>query len=374
MSERKKNRKQGLLIALAVVLLVGTCFTCVGLYAKKELSKPKFTPPDATLDSARDLPESKADVLAYVQELYYAAAASENVEISWHTDAKLKDYDKDIMASVDDKDLEIFKYIREHANDDGKITDMYSKADNVVKAENEGLYKLDITEDQILEFSAERGRTDDKGNYVDDDLYFINFTVDPSVIDAASIPDGEIYKKFAEAFSPAFSVDDVEFEVTGVTMSFKIARAWDELKSLEIKRSYLIKSNLTLTDDYSAMAAEGEKGISAALPYESTEKISFRYYGAHFTGKSIVNNPGDMQALPADVRVKTDASPDEFSLKFDVSEDGVLKIDEDGVMTVLKAVDDPVTITMTLDYNGKTYTDDLLVYITEMEVATENGQ
>ena len=88
--------------------------------------------------------------------------------------------------------------------------------------------------------------------------------------------------------------------------------------------------------------------------------------------------PDDMKSLPADVRVNTAATKDDYKLTFIPSKEGVVSIDADGVMTVSKhaiealvAPDDPITIEMKLDYEGKTYTDTLIVYITELEVETD---
>jgi hypothetical protein len=371
MSKPKRNVKKIVLISLLVVVLLGACFTFVGLYAKREMTKPKFTPPDSTLPSARELPTDKDGVLAYVKELYTAAAGSNDVEMNWHTDIKLNNFGEDVSAPLSDADLEIFKFIREHADEDGLIRSMYPKADNVRQAANEGAYAFDVTADQITGFTAERGRHNDNGDIVDDDYYYVTFELDPAVTDTAAIPESDTYKRFTEALGAAFSVSDPAFEATGVRMNVKIARAFDELVSVEITRAYKATAKLTTTPAYAALAPEGT--FEVTFPYESTEKIGFKYYGAHFTQSSIATTPGDMKALPARVNVNSAATEDDYTLTFDVSDDGILKIDEDGVMTVLSADKETVMIKMTLEYEGKTYTDELLVYITELEVATENG-
>ena len=114
------------------------------------------------------------------------------------------------------------------------------------------------------------------------------------------------------------------------------------------------------------------------LPYKTAQHISFKWYGCRFNQRSMVVNPSDMKALPADVRVNSEATKDDFKLTFTPSDKNAVSIDADGVMTVsknavevLKNPDEPVTITMTLEYEGKTYSDELTVYITELEVETD---
>ena len=62
--------------------------------------------------------------------------------------------------------------------------------------------------------------------------------------------------------------------------------------------------------------------------------------------------------------------------KIDETEDAVT-VDEDGVMTVNKNAlknlgvsEETMTIEMKLEYEGKTFTDELIIYLTELEVET----
>ena len=91
----------------------------------------------------------------------------------------------------------------------------------------------------------------------------------------------------------------------------------------------------------------------------------------HMTGS------GFLKSLPADVRVNSGASQDEFKLTFTPSIENAVTIDEDGVMTVNKnalknlgVTEETMTIEMKLEYEGKTFTDELIIYLTELEVET----
>ena len=78
-----------------------------------------------------------------------------------------------------------------------------------------------------------------------------------------------------------------------------------------------------------------------------------------------------MQAVPLEVRVNGETTQDDYKLTFDVSKDGILDIDEDGVMTVIGTNEKPVTVTAVLEYAGHTYEDTLIVYATELEVSAD---
>ena len=373
MSKPMKKGTKRLLIALTAVVLLGVCFGSVALYAHHETTKPRFKMPDTVLPSVRELPEDKADAVAYVTKLYNEAVNSDDVEGSWHTDAKVKDYDEAMETPFAAADEELIRYIWEHAGDRIK-DDMYPKEDDVLQCGLSGAFALDITAADVLDFTAERGRYNDKNEYYDDDYYYITLNVSPDTIDTAAIPGTDVYAKFVEEFAPALRVEQAEFEALRVKMEFKIARAFDELSSLEITRAYRVSAEVTPTEGFAALLPEGGTTAQVTLPYEATEKIGFRHYGAHFSQACMAVTKGDQKAMPAAVTVKKDETKDNYTLTFTESDPEVISIDEDGVMTVLKAAEEPVAVTMTLTYGGHTYTDTMTVYVTELEVETNAQQ
>lgn len=371
MSKPMKKKMRIFLIALAVIVLLGACFGSVALYAQREINKPRFTLPEAPIRSLSELPAEKSDAVSYVRRLYESAVQADDVEASWHTDVKVKDFESDMIAPFAKADQNILFYIRENASD--QLRALYPDVSGVTQSKNAGVFAFDLTEADVLDFTAAQGRYKDDSEYVDDQYYFITLTVDPARVDTEALKEGEVCRKFTEIFAPALTVSAAEIEAREIKMVFKILRAYDQLVSLEITRGYQIRVLADLTDDYAALLTPGS-GESAEIefPYVSTEKISFDHYRAHFTRRNMAVNPGDMKALPADIKVKTEATKEDYTLTFEVSQDGVLEIDEDGVMTVLKMTEEPVTILMTLTYDGHTYTDSLTIYITELEVET-NG-
>lgn len=390
MSKTMGKKGKRVLIALVIVALLGCCFTAVGLYARNELSKPKFTAPGPKTVSAREYPkiesvrdlsddESKTEtadksaVFDYIRELYEHAVSADDVETSWHTDVKLKDYSEPMKTPFAEADEKVIAYILKQAGDQLKNS-VYPKEDKVLKSSEKGVFRFDLTEAQIKSFTAEQGRFNDRSEYVDDEYYYITFEIDPSWIDTDAIPDSETFAKFKEVLAPAFILNDAKFETRNVKISCKVARLYDELVSLDITRSYWVKASITLQDAYSSLLSDvSTSAIDVELPYESTEKIEFFYYGAHFTQKWIAVQPGDWQAIPARVQVHENELPENFTMTYTVSDPNVMSIDADGVMRVEKkgVEDEEVTVRMTLEYCGHIYSDELLVYITTMEVTTD---
>ena len=373
MSESKKKTGKRLLIALVVIVLVGGCFGAVGIYAHRELTKPKFEKEDPQVTSVRELPADKSEALSYMKELYDAAIAADNVEVSWHTDAKLGGYEEEMSAPFSDADKSVIAYIMQQAGDQIRNS-VYPKVDGVLQGDQNGAFKFDLTDADVLDFTAEQGRYNDREEYLDDGTYFISLTVDPAWINTDAIPSGEPFARFKELVAPAFSVQSAAFEATGARLSFNVARAFNELSHMEITRSYHVKATVVFTEAYAALAGgEAGKPVEIELPYEATEKYDFYYYGAHFEKEWIAVQPDDWQALPARVHVHADEAQENFKLTYDISDPNVMSIDEDSVMRVEKkgVTDELVTVTMTLEYKGHVYTDKLQVYITTLEVKTD---
>ena len=365
MSQSNKNKRNIILIVLIVTVLIGACFGTVTIYAKKQLSKPKFVMPEQpAAQSATELPQEKAAICSYVNGLYSAAVSADDVEGSFNTSVNL---DEDIKAELKDADLSLLNYIRGNAS--GKISEFYPSAANVLMTEAEDFPAFEATPASVTEFTAEQGHTDEAGNVSDDAYYFITLTVDPASVDTSALTEGDVYKKIEETLAPAASLENVEITAESRTVSIKIDRVADRILTVDISTVYSVKADASFTDDYKALAS-GES-VEFTMPYKTNEHIGFSCYGATFTQPAMAVKKGDMKALPASVTVNSEATKEDYKLTFEPSDKSAVSIDEDGVMTVNADGEKEITVTMTLEYDGHTYTDDLTVYITGMEVATD---
>ncbi len=354
------KRKRATLIVLLIVVLVGACFGTVAVYAKREFNKPVFEIPEQEpVASAAQLPSEIAALCGYVSEVYESTVTADNVEASWHTEINL---DGEFSTSFSEADQNIFAFAKDNAA--GEIASFYPSAESERVVESKNLPEINVDPAFVAEFTAEQGLKND-----DEDFYYVSFTLDPSALDVSGITDEEVYGKTVEKISSAFTVDSAEFTPVRYEMKFKIDRISNCALSAEITRGYDVKLSVTPAGDFASSASDnGSAEIS--LPFTATQKISFTEFGARFTTRAIAVQKNDMKALPADIKVDSEASKEDYELTFDVSKDGVVSIDEDGVMTVEENCDEPVVITMTLKYEGHTYSDKLTVYITELEVAS----
>ena len=365
MSQSNKNKKNIVLIALIVILLVGACFATVTIYAKKQLNKPKFVMPEQPpVRSVTELPEGQDAVCSYVGRLYKEALSADDIEGSFNTSVNL---DEDIKAGLKDSDLAILNYIRQGAS--GKVAEFYPSQSNVIMSTAEGFPELEISAADVIECTAEQGHTDEEGNVSDDAYYFITLGIDPVSVDTAAMVHSEVFGKIEETLAPAAKLENVEITTESKTVSVKIDRVYDKIVSVDTSTVYSIKADAVFTDDYKSLSQSGK--VEMSMPFKTNEHIGFTCYGAKFTQPAMAVKQGDMKALPASVTVNSETTKEDYKLTFTPSEKDAVSIDEDGVMTVLQSGEKEITITMTLDYDGHTYSDEMTVYITDKEVSTD---
>lgn len=363
--EEKKKMKRGVKIFLGVVgviVAVAVCFGCIYLYLRHEQNKPVFELPVLEPQaSVTALPETAEEAADYIDRLYQTMTTADDVEGEWHTDVSLGD----ITTPFAPADNALLQYFREQAP--GKIAAFYPRASEQLMAQTAQAPAFRIDPAKVVAYNGHQGEVTDSSD--DSVHYYLDFTMAPDDVDLEAVKAGDVYKQVAETLSPALTIESFELTPVDETVSCKIDRLSDDLQNVWITKNYQIKATVQFTADYAALAEGGKADVE--LPYTTVESISFSHYGARFTERQMAVQKGDMKALPIDVTVHSTAMKEDYTLTFTPSVPDVLKVDSDGVMTVLENCTDPVTLTMTLEYDGHTYSDNFTVYITEMEVEAD---
>ena len=151
---KSKPMKKGVkiaLIILIVVVLLATCFLCVGIYAKNEFNKEKsWLPPKlpAQKASVTELPQDIHGAYEYVTRLYAEAVGADNVETSWHTDV---DLGGEMTLPFGEVDNSLISMIRDGAS--GGVRDLYPHESGVKKSDEKAkeIPAVSLKESDIIE-------------------------------------------------------------------------------------------------------------------------------------------------------------------------------------------------------------------------------
>ena len=375
MSKPMKKGVKVFLILLIVAVLLTACFICVGIYAKLEFEKERTWLPPVPMPqqaSVTELPDNAHDAYEYVMRLYNEAIRSDSAEGSWHTDVDLSG---DVELPFKDADKTLFDDIRGEAA--GAIQALYPTVYGVKMSDEaaEEIPVIGLKESDILEYPYDAGSLFNRKGEYNSDTYEIVFKVDPAFEDTAALHDSGVYKGVCDALKDAVTVDNADIEVLEVELRFRIDRLTDQLQSVDISRCCEITAKVTFTDAYGAILQDPEKQITVTLPYRATERISFMWYGLRFTKDYMEQKPDDMVMLPLDVHVNGAAvQGEDFRLEYEISDPETLEIDKDAVLTVNKTNDvsdtEGIHVTAILHYDGKDFTDDIIIYVSEKDKTT----
>lgn len=361
MKKPLSKKAKGALIALGIIALLGICIVCVSAYAKKLMNEPKFIIPEAKpLASATLIPEGDSEKLSYVKNLFDSSFGKGN-NVSKRTEISIND--DSVVSNAKASDLAIIKFAKgQILNSIGDSYEVFDKLEG-----NEIAAPTLNGNGSIIQCTFEQGRTEDNGEIKDEDLYFFDFVLSPEGVENSTAFSLEADKKFLafliDSFAEMFKITAVKAELSACNLSGNADRVYDQARHIEFARTYLVDAELEFIGEYSALGK-----ISIKFEATATDKYDFIWYGARFTEKAVYMNPDDEKTLPASVCVADNTEQSEFTLSFASSDEGVVSVSEDGVITAHKAVDVPIEITMTLEYKGFEFTDKCLVTVTNLEV------
>lgn len=351
---KKARIALGVLIA---VLLIGTCFFCVSLYAKKEFNKPRFEIPDPPAhDDLTKRLTTMEDTTAFIERLYTEASQADDAEGSWHTDVS---FDGEWKTPFSDADNSVLQFLGKQA--EGEIGGFYPSADGVLMCESQDA-PSPLLGAAVSDYTLEQAEGKDER----EDAYSIMLVRDPSAIDTDRMTHSDVCAAITGKLSPAVEIGEITVTATGAQERYRLDHATDRLLSAELKYEYRIRARVRLTapDVGSAQSAEIE------VPYTTVQHIEFRHYGVRFTAGGVVTRDGEKLGLGLEVTTRDGESPENYTLSYTPSVPGVLKFDEDRMMTILKPCSEPIVVTVTMQYAGHTYSDSITVYITDLEVAS----
>lgn len=120
----------------------------------------------------------------------------------------------------------------------------------------------------------------------------------------------------------------------------------------------------TFTAEVSLRFQDGETTkITAQITVTGTIAVSFA--GIEIEQDIIEIHKNGYEELTVKANVDENASQEDFSVSFVSSDPSVCTVSDNGMIEAVSVSDSPVTVTVTLVYLGKTYTDSCLVYVTE---------
>ncbi len=203
---------------------------------------------------------------------------------------------------------------------------------------------------------------DDSGALVDEDYYYLTFNVDGKSSTAQGVVTTfrtddvpEVGAMLKKELSSACDIKSSQVEPVEYVATLKINRFADEIVFFEITRLYNVKAYVKFIGD---MSTFGEKSLE--FTYKVTEHFDYYYAGITFTNQTLHLSEGEEGIVSVNAIIEDDSN---YIVKFSSSDESIATVDEMGYVTAHKVSDEPVYITVTLEYMGEVFTDKCPVYV-----------
>lgn len=317
-----------------------------------------FIPEEAAQDSLTEPPQTKLEVLQYLDGVMQAAR-QEKPKVEQAIEFWIPD-EAGITFSVENALLDsTAAYMKNKITSslngkmEPKSISFGGDIQSVVPAP-----KLD---DSVLEATCSYTETNEAGEETVTDYNQISILLPtqaaPAEVDSLLAnnfhlrTDAEIRELFGDAFAAYFTVSSYTLNYENCRILASVNRLTDKISSL----TYVKSTTATLTlQPVGALSALGE--LVCTVVFEEYNKYSFTWQGVSLDKNTLSLEKGDKDNLLAYLTADGDIHATWHS-----SDESVVSVDEDGYLKAHK--NGEATITATMDFLGKTYQDTCVVYV-----------
>ncbi|MBO5396487.1 MAG: Ig domain-containing protein [Clostridia bacterium] len=344
LSEKKLSLKSIILLTIIIpVLVIAASSVAIVITAKSV--QPQETA-DASLFEEKEyeikaLPKNEEDALTLLSKLFDSAVKGGIVKYDSRTDAiieeitcenkSVQDFFSFASGSICEKLSSSYEASSIKYGEDASaiLSVLPGSAPDEVEAE--------ITDQNILVMKLTY-------NTVFNNMYFLSD--DTAAVKLFTTENAGVFSVVNEKFVPSVFVFTLTADaVKGEMLNFTIDRAYDYSANIAFKNS---------------LSDIGTTPFSMKVQFSET--YNFYYAGIDITADVMTLKVGDYTTLGVTPYVEANLQENEYSLSFS-SDEKYLTVDENGQITAIENCEEPVEVTITLEYLGKTFTDVCRVYV-----------
>lgn len=344
LSEKKLSLKGIILMTIIIpVLVIAASSVAIVITAKSV--QPQETA-DASLFEKKEykikaLPKNEEDALTLLSKLFDSAVKGGIVKYDSRTDASIEE------ISCENKSVqEFFSFASGSICE--KLSSFYETSSikygedavailSVLPGSAPDEIDAEITDQDILVMKLTY-------NTVFNNMYFL--TDDTAAVKLFITENAGVFSVINEKFVPSVFVFTLTADaVTGEMLNFTIDRAYDYSANIAFKNSL---SDIGTTP--------------FAMKVQFSESYNFSYAGIDIVQDVMTLKVGDYTTLNVTPYVEANLQENEYSLSFS-SDEKYLTVDENGQITAIENCEEPVEVTITLEYLGKIFTDVCKVYV-----------
>ena len=352
MAENKKSSKklsgtklQIILLIVCPVLMIAVCSVLVWFYATIAVDEESFSLPKAQALPTTQL-STQQDAAAYFTDVLRNACESGEVSISLQNKVSVSD----IAPDMNDAANSLLKFAVEGLT--GDMAAMFA-ADKIAYGEKAELISSDVA-DKASEITFE----EDEENKLHK-IELLYTLPDKNIADGFfADEDSEVFSLVEEQLKSICDIKSNEKILEHIKIYAEIDFTSDKLQFMKISRLYSVGADVEFIGDLSVL---GTTHTDMCVLLEREYSVSFA--GIEIQQDEIILNSNGYDNLSVLAGVDENAGADEFSLSFTSSDEAVVTVDEKGVVEAVSVSEAPAIITAELNYLGKTYKDEVKVFV-----------
>ncbi|MBR5442279.1 MAG: hypothetical protein IKV44_04945 [Clostridia bacterium] len=367
--KEQSKKKQFVLFGLCSFIALLLCMLTLVITVKQVEKDNSVVADEVAQQNATELKNDFSTLSGYALRLTEYTRNNKLVKVNTYTDVSVDDSTIKISASGEETDNSIFIYAKNRLLSavDGWYGEDYTGTFGTVYEEMPivdlaGVSSATATYSTGLADESGNPVYDDNGEIVDEDYYYVILKAD-----GKSEAETGFLDTFRTAKAPAVgdlltgelasacTITGGEATPADFTATLKVNRFTDEIAHLSIERLYNVRANVAFTGSLSSF---GEKTVE--FTYKVTEHFDYYYAGVRFTNEPLSLSVGEEGVVSVNAVIEDDS---DYTVTFTSSDEGAAVVDEMGYVTVVGESQQPVYITVTLDYMGQQFTDKCPVYI-----------
>ena len=355
-NKKPLSKKAKILIGiLSAAVLIALCCFIVNSYAKNSASEGTYETENA---SYLNVPEDYEGFKALLNK--NTAESKKEHACAVKLESRIEIHDDSIKTDKGENTDAVLKFIKKNTeeNINGKCEGFAGTF-----AEFKGTSpEIVLSENGVSSFEKTFGETDGKENgECTYDIAFENPDISSGeyksvfeiqkTLDALSV----IEKEYASVLE----IPDRDIILNKCEIHSVINRQTLRVQNTEFRSEYTFSYRVKFIGELSKLG-EAEITFDCAV----IRNYSFSFAGIAFDEKEIFIKAGSDEQLPLTVTVDENAEKDDYSVKFISSDESVLSVNGDAVISGLKESPKEVTVKAELTYLGNTYTDECTVFVT----------
>ncbi len=326
--DSKSLKVKLLLVTLCPLLIIIICIAVIVLYAGSLVEEGVYIPAEATPAYITAVPATEKEKADTVKAVLTAVQTDRQTQIEGSESIDLCN----MVSTLSNAQAELLRYAA------GNIESAMAEF-AVPKA-------LDYGEASYLfpEFAASAVVFEQT-----DDHKFI-FTAETE--NSFKADDFALIGKAKEKFLSVLSINSDTITPVSCTAVYTVDPLANRLTELVYTRVYRLEFTVTFIGELASLAT-AEIAFDAVF----TGSYSIKKAGVYIEQDTIVLHKTGYEALNKTLNISPDAASEDYTLTFASSDERIATVDENGQIEAVALSENPIVITATLEYLGKTYKD-----------------